>query len=171
MLNSFLTFLSRRLVSGVVYAHCDIPCGIYDPHSMQLAAHTVIRMTQLIEELEPPKFPMPDVVEAKGKLNSLARYVQVKEEHAELVKKEIRILWGDYFKPEHLKDHPELHETVWKALQASSKARQEVNMEAAKELLALTHQIAELFWKTKGVETVRGKSFYPTEGEIVYPKV
>jgi len=171
MLNSFLTFLSRRLVKGVVYAHCDIPCGIYDPHQMQVAAHTVLRMTQLIEELEPPKFPLPDVAEAKKKLNSLARYVAVKEEHAELCKREVRILWGDYFKAEHLEQYPELHDTVWKVLKVASTARQEVSLEAAAELLSLTQLIAEVFWKTKGVETVRGKSFYPTEGEMVYPKV
>jgi nickel superoxide dismutase len=101
----------------------------------------------------------------------MTRYVLVKEEHAEDCKNEIRILWGDYFKPEHLEQFSELHDIVWKALKAASKTRQEVSMEAAQELLSLTQQIAEIFWKTKGVEAVRQKSFYPTEGDIVYPKV
>lgn len=159
MIYFFLSLISRLLRLKPVHAHCDIPCGIYDPHQMQLAAHTVIRMTQLIEELGKE----PDA-------HKLARYTATKEEHGELCKKEIRILWGDYFKPEHVEQHPELHDTVWKALKAASKARQEVNMQASQELLSLTQEIAEIFWRTKGVETVRRKSYYPTEGEMVLPK-
>lgn len=170
MLYQILSLLHTIRPVKEVFAHCDIPCGIYDPHYAQVAAHTVIRMTQLIQDLEPPSFPKPDMKEAKGKLNSLARYVQVKEEHAEICKREVAILWGDYFKPEHAEQYPELHGLVWKALKKASQAKQEVNLEAAEELLAAVQQIAELFWKTKGRETVRAKSPYPTEREMVYPK-
>lgn len=145
-----------------VYAHCDIPCGIYDPHQMQLAAHTVIRMTQLIQELKKE--------DEKVFIEQMARYTKVKEDHSEILKHELRVLWGDYFKEEHLKDNPKLHETVFKTLKLASKARQEINMDVAKELLSATQEIAEVFWKTKGRDTIRVASLYPTALEMVLPK-
>ncbi len=150
----------------IAYAHCDIPCGIYDPHQMQLAAHTVIRMTSMINDLKVSS-ENPSFEERKKIIHQVSRLTKVKEEHAELVKHELRILWGDYFKEEHLKDYPDLHTLVFKTLKLASKARQEINMDAANELLANTQQIAEIFYKTKGVTPVRVKSVYPTGLEIV----
>jgi len=103
--------------------------------------------------------------------NKLARYIATKEQHAEIAKSEIRILWGDYFKPEHAQAHPQLHETVFKAMKTASKARQEINLQAAEDLLKVTNDIAEIFWKTKNIPTVRAKAPYPTERETVYPKL
>lgn len=145
------------------YAHCDIPCGIYDPYPAQMAAHTVIRMVNLIQELKKGK--------EKDFIHKLARYTKVKEEHAEIVKHEIRILWGDYFKEEHIREYPELHGLVFKAMKLASKARQEVSLEPAEELLATVQKIAEIFYKTKGLSPVRIKPPYPTEGEIVFQDV
>src|SRR5438552_405413 len=82
----------------------------------------------------------------------------------------LRILWGDYFKPEHLKTFPELHDLVWKALKSGSKARQEINLQAAEDLLKATNDIASIYWKTKGFETITAKAPYPTERLTVYPK-
>lgn len=151
-----------------VEAHCDIPCGIYDPHAAQVAALTVIRMLQLIENL-----PKPDANASKEQvdayLNSLARYVAVKEEHAKICEHELVILWTDYFKPEHLEKHPNLHELVWKTTKLTSTVKQQLNMQAAQELLDGVNQIAEIFWATKGVPTRRQPSNQPTGGEIVAP--
>ena len=77
---------------------------------------------------------------------------------------------NDYFKEEHFKAHPQLKETIAKAVKASIKARQEINMEAAQECLAEVQKVAEIFWKTKGVNSVRIKAPYPSGGEIVVPK-
>lgn len=139
-----------------VHAHCDIPCGIYDPHNAQLSAHTVMRMVQLIQETSDP--------------HKIARYVKVKEEHAEQLKHEVRIIWGDYFKPEHLKQHPKLHELVWEIMHLASKAKQEVDIKLCEKLLSKVQEFSEIFWKTKGREVVRIKSLYPTSGEMVLPK-
>ena len=147
-------FFIKLLPSKPVFAHCDIPCGIYDPHEAQLAAHTIIRMTNLIND-------------ASGDVHKIARCTRVKEEHAERVEKELETLWADYFKEEHLKDYPNLHDLIWKAIKLSGKVRQEVNPEAAGDLLKSVQEIAEIFWKTKGMESVRIPSGYPTEGEIV----
>lgn len=165
ILRHILERLDKTLDFPVAYAHCDIPCGIYDPHAMQMAAHTVVRMDMLIA----------DVAKGGGSSaedrNKLIRYVKVKEEHAELCKNEIKTLWGDYFKPEHAKAHPELSELVWNALKSASKAKQTADIKNAEELLENTERIAEIFWNTKSVKTKRVKSFYPSEHEMVYPVV
>lgn len=160
--------LLKLLPSNTAYAHCDIPCGIYDPHNAQMAAHTVIRMTNLILDL---KIDQNAPIEDRKKfIHALTRYTKVKEEHAELVKHEIRILWGDYFKEEHLTKFPDLHNLVFKTMKLASKARQEINLEVANELLQTVQKIAEIFFKTKELEVLRVKSPYPTGGEIVLHK-
>jgi nickel superoxide dismutase len=151
-----------------VFAHCDIPCGIYDPHEAQISALTVLRMMQLIGELpKPAAGAKPEDMEAYGA--KLARYMLVKETHAERVKSELRILWGDYFTPDHVKANPNLHESFWKAMKTASKARQGTNLADANELLQQVHAIAEVFWKTKGAATKKVPSMQKSGGEIVYP--
>ncbi len=144
-----------------VHAHCDIPCGIYDPHLAQIGALTVIRMNQLIDALP----AQPDAASR----HSFVRYTLVKEEHAELVKREVRVIYGDYFKPEHADKYPELQGLVWKLLKGAGKGRQEINMEAAQQLLADLHRFAEIFWETKGVATKKQPSNQAVGGEIVVP--
>jgi len=169
MLHRLLHAAETLMPFQTVSAHCDIPCGIYDPHLAQLAAHTVVRMVQLISELPKPG------ADATGQqrqefVHRMARATATKDEHAELVKHEVRIIWGDFFKPEHLKQFPELHELVWQIMKLASKARQDVSMEPAQELLAKVQRFAELFWKAKGIEAVRIKAPYPSGGELVLPK-
>ncbi len=163
-----LRSIDRVAAPAVAEAHCDIPCGIYDPHHMQIAALTVVRMHQLIEALERPGADAP--IEARNKAgNSIVRYIAVKEEHAELVKKEVRIIWGDYFKPEHLEKYPDLNDVVWGILKLAGKTRQEINMQFAQDLLAQTQKFAEIFWDTKGVKTKRAPSNQAVGGELVVP--
>ena len=88
MLQTITQFAGWVLPTRVVHAHCDIPCGIYDPRDAIQAAQTVIRMTELIGELGVPS--------SVDDHNSFVRYVQVKEEHAEKAKHDILIIWTDY---------------------------------------------------------------------------
>lgn len=145
-------------------AHCDIPCGIYDPHQSQVAALTVIRMIDLMGELK--QAHQPETIEYQ---NSMARYILVKEEHAELVKREVRVIWGDYIKQEHLDKYPELPGLVHKIMQLGSKARQGANREVACDLLVAVNRFAEIYWETKGVQTKRVKAPYKPGEEIVHP--
>ena len=156
-MNALLSLLIKFLPTRLVYAHCDIPCGIYDPHQMQMAAHTIIRMTSLLGE-------------AKDDMHKIARLTRVKEKHGEMIEEELGTLEVDYFKDEHFKEHSELEELIKKTAKLSVKARQEISVEVAQELLASVQQIAEIFWKTKKMEPVRIPSGYPTEGEIVSHK-
>lgn len=151
MLYKFFAFLHKKYPARTVYAHCDIPCGIYTPEPALTAAKTVIKMVEKIQQLQPPSFPMPNIEEAKGKVNSMVRYIQVKEEHAQKVKQELLVLWTDYFKAEHLAMFPNLHETFWKAAKLCSKNKQEVNMETAQELLKAVQDIAEMFRKAESI--------------------
>jgi len=150
------------------YAHCDIPCGIYDPHEAQIAALTVIRMDQLIGELvHPAHDAKPE--EFVNYVSKLARYTSVKEQHAERLKHEVRVIWGDYFTPDHVKQFPQAHELVFKILKQASKTRQGTNLADAQELLKLVQEFAEIFWQTKGAKTKRQPSMQKSGGELVVP--
>lgn len=161
ILGPAIRLMNQVFPPRVAYAHCDIPCGIYDPHLAQIAALTTVRMNQLIGAL-----PNPVSQQDQAKLS---RYVSVKEEHAELCKRELRILWADYFKPEHVQQYPDLHDLFWNAMKNASKVRQEISAEAAQELGSNVQQITEIFWKTKGASTRRQPSLQAAGGEIVYP--
>lgn len=165
MLYPIIDKLDRFFHFEKAKAHCDIPCGIYDPHAALIGALTVIRMIDLMNDLK--NTHAPDSLEYQ---NSMARYIQVKEEHAEKVKHEVRVIFGDYFKKEHVLDFPELPELVHKIHQDASKARQTVDRHVAMELLSKVNRFAEIFWKTKGIETQRVPAPYKPGEEIVLPK-
>ncbi len=147
-----------------VRAHCDIPCGIYDPHNAQIGALTVIRMIDLMGELKQSHDPASMEFQ-----NSMARYIAVKEEHAELVKREVRVIYGDYIKQEQLDKFPEIPGLVQKIFQLGSKARQGVSREIACDLLEAVNRFAEIYWATKNIQTKRVKAPYKPGEEIIYP--
>ncbi len=126
----------------VVRAHCDIPCGIYDPSEAVLAARTVARMVELIGQIDPSSTSVAD-------RNKFVRCVSVKEQHAEKVKREVQVIWSDYFKPEHLEKVPDLHSKVWNVLKLAGKNKQSVDAGVAAELEAAVKEFADLFWSTK----------------------
>lgn len=143
----FYFLLAKFLPTQIAYAHCDVPCGIYDPKTAQIAAATVLKMVQKIKDLSLPNFAQKEEVEIYQ--NSITRFVWTKEEHARKCKEELLILWTDYFKPEHLSKFPKLHEHFWQVAKLCSKNKQEVNLEAAKDLVKAVDEIAEIFQKTK----------------------
>lgn len=130
-------------------AHCDVPCGIYDPTPAKIAAKTVEKMVMQIGDIHLPK-DWNDAHEAREYTHMLARRIAVKEQHAEMCKRELSILWSDFFKPEHLEKFPNLHDMFWKAEKLCSKNKQEVNLDAAKELVAKVDEIAKIFYEAKG---------------------
>ena len=147
MIYKLFEFLNKIHPAEMLYAHCDIRCGIYTSEPALTAAKTVVKMVEKIEELAPPNLAARDMSEMKSKANSIVRFIMVKEEHAQICKEQLLILWTDYFKPEHLRDFPDLHDTFWKATKLCSKNKQEVNMEAAQELLSAVEGIASMFQK------------------------
>src|SRR3990167_2073028 len=164
-----LRFVDWIFLPKIAYAHCDIPCGIYDPHETQVAAHTVLRMAQMIVDLKASS-ENPEFDERKRIISQISRLTKVKEEHAELIKQQIRVIWGDYFKDEHVKKYKTLHHLVFRIMKQASAAKQNVDVKAANELLEMIQKFAEIFWETKGRKVQKVKSGYPTEGVIVLPK-
>lgn len=164
MIYKLILSVDKYLSFPVAKAHCDIPCGIYDPAPAQIDALTVVRMMDLMAALEQG--------EEKGKLeyhNTLSRYITVKEEHAEKAKHEIRVIWGDYIKGTHLEKYPELPGLVHKIMQLGSKSRQTSDREHGLAFVDAINQFAEIFWATKNVKIKKAKAPYAPGLEMVYP--
>ncbi len=123
------------------HAHCDIPCGVYDPAQARIEAESCYRIIEKYHASSDEVFR--------------ARCLIVKEERAELTKHHIDVMWHDYFKPEHLDKYPDLHDTCWKASKQASQVKRTVDLEEARKLLALIDRIDE-YWKgTNGPAATR----------------
>lgn len=120
-----------------VYAHCDLPCGVYDPAQARIEAQSVHEIMKKYEAL--------DHQEDKW------RAVFIKEQRAELVKHHLWVLWTDYFKPEHTKEYPALHELVWKATKQASTCKKSTDPAEGQKLLDMIDEIANIFAATKKV--------------------
>jgi nickel superoxide dismutase len=126
-----------------VYAHCDVPCGIYETDTMRHAADTCLRMIEKIEAL-------PDESgEKSDDHNNFIRMVVTKEKHAQLCKDQIYILWSDYFKPEHVEKFPDLHTKMWEAAKQCGKVKQSISRDEAQKLVEMVAGIAKMFEESK----------------------
>ena len=131
-------------------AHCDGPCGVYDPASSRIAAEAVQSMTNKMLALECPD--SSNTPSMAGYLNTMSRYASIKEEQAHLTKSELLVLWTDYFKPEHLESNPNLHDLFWRATKLCSACKVEVSPSHAQDLMDIIEEIHDIFWATKGRE-------------------
>ncbi len=143
------------------YAHCDIPCKIYDPAVSLVAALSVVRLTDILLEI--------DDLSSLDSQSKLARVVVQKEDEAQKVKDEVNIIWGDYFKEPQLEAFPETHEIVHGIMRLGSKCKQEVSRAAAEELLRELNRFVDIFWKTKDIETKTVIAPYPPALPMVVP--
>ena len=148
MLRSALSAIVRVLPASVVHAHCDGPCGVYDPASARVAAEAVLSMTKKLKSLEAPA--NGDATAMAAYNNTFSRYVAIKEDQAKETKKELLILWTDYFKPDHLATFPDLHDTIWKATKLCSACKVHIDQGKAEELMAAVEKIHNMFWQSKG---------------------
>lgn len=133
--------LSFAPLISEVSAHCDVPCGVYETDTLRNAAFTCRVMVQKITEL--------GELDSPEKMNSFVRMVATKEAHAERAKHELAVLWGDYFKPEHLEKFPDLHTTFWGALKQASKVKQTISLEEAERLIEQVGGIVTMFADSK----------------------
>ncbi|MEO0461497.1 MAG: superoxide dismutase, Ni [Pseudomonadota bacterium] len=137
--------------------HCDIPCGIYDTGPAIYHAASVLRLIDQFNEAGNDDFL------------KRSRLVADKENQAEKVKHEVRVIWGDYFKSQHIEAHPEIHDLTHAIMQQASKCKQGASREDGVTLVELLNSFAEIFWQTKGVQTARGTSPYEPKISVVYP--
>ena len=146
-------------------AHCDIPCKIYDPSSAQIAALSVIRFMDLLAEIgTKDSLSLADHAQ-------ISRLVSEKESHAEKVKQEGRVIWGDYFKAPQLESHRDVHGLVHRLMLAGSACKQHVDRDKGTALLELVNEFAGKFWQTKGVEVYTATCPYPPSETVLYPKI
>ena len=130
--------LRRLLVpTTVVSAHCDLPCGVYDPAQARIEAESIKGIIAKYEGNEDPVFR--------------TRAILIKEQRAELVKHHLWVLWTDYFKAPHFEKYPELNTLFNEAtkLAGASGAKGSVDPAVAEELLAKIAVIDKIFWETK----------------------
>ncbi len=120
-----------------VYAHCDLPCGVYDPAQARIEAQSVKAIQEKYQANDDPAFR--------------TRAILIKEQRSELVKHHLWVLWTDYFKPNHVEQYPQLHNLFWQATKAAGAAGGKGSMDPAdgQKLLDLVDQIADIFWETK----------------------
>ena len=126
-----------------VHAHCDLPCGVYDPAQARIEAESVQKIQEKYQDAEGQKKPSESADDYR------ARALAIKEHRADLVKHHLWVLWTDYFKPEHLEKFPELHDTFWKATKAAGEAKKSQDPAQGKELLDLIAEVDRIFWETK----------------------
>ena len=122
-------------------AHCDLPCGVYDPEQARIEAESCYRIVEKYAANEDATFR--------------TRAIAIKEERAELVKHHLDVLWHDYFKPEHLEAVPNLHDLFWNATKQVSKVKASVDLADAKQLLELVDQVDAAWKATGGLEKTR----------------
>jgi nickel superoxide dismutase len=140
--------LINKMNFEIAEAHCDGPCGVYDPAQARIEAESVLQLTKKILDLK-----YPEGGDAKAHTayhNTMTRFIAIKEARAELAKHHLLVLWTDYFKPAHLEKYPNLHELFWKAAKACSSCKQEVSLEHAQELMDAIKEVHTIFWESKG---------------------
>ena len=135
--------LVKNHPAPVAHAHCDGPCGIYDPSSARIAAEAALSMTKKLAALKPPAGN--DAQAWADYLTTFSRFTAIKEEQAHLAKTELLVLWTDYFKPPHLERNPRIHEIFWKAAKQCSEVKVHVDVAAAEKLLEMIKEIPHFF--------------------------
>jgi nickel superoxide dismutase len=132
--------LAHLLPITTVYAHCDLPCGVYDPAQARIEAQSVLKIMEKYQE---------NVAAHPDDLVFQTRSIIIKEERAELAKRHLWVLWTDYFKPEHLEKHPQLHDLFWRATKAAGQAKHSMDPADGQKLLDLIDEVAQVFADTK----------------------
>lgn len=117
-----------------VYAHCDLPCGVYDPAQARIEAESVLNTQKKYADLHD---------------EDKIRAIIIKEQRAELVKHHLWVIWTDYVKPEHLELHEDVHDLFWRATKKAGECKKSTNPATGEELLALIAEVDEFFQKTK----------------------
>ncbi|HEV2809996.1 MAG TPA: superoxide dismutase, Ni [Acidimicrobiales bacterium] len=135
MISRLLAALDRISVPDPVFAHCDLPCGVYDPAQARIEAESVRNCQQKFQDSDDPVFKQ--------------RAVLIKEQRADLVKHHLWVLWTDYFKPNHLEAHPDLHDSFWKATKLAGDSKRSNDPAQGQELLDAVSEIDRVFWETK----------------------
>ena len=135
IIDRLLETVDRLAPPTRVHAHCDLPCGVYDPAQARIEAESVKATMEKFNSSEDETFKI--------------RATIIKEERADLVKHHLWVLWTDYFKPEHLAKFPDLHDKFWKATKTAGEAKKTNDVAVGERLLAEIAEIDAMFWESK----------------------
>src|SRR5437588_3047401 len=143
LLSRLTALVDRLSPPETVHAHCDLPCGIYDPAQARIEAESVRAIQERYQNAENMKGPNQTTEDYK------ARALNIKEQRADLVKHHLWVLWTDYFTPAHLEKYPQLHQIFWNATKTAGEAKKTTDIAVADSLLAQIAEIDKIFWETK----------------------
>lgn len=135
ILPTLLSLADRVRAPKEVFAHCDLPCGVYDPAQARIEAESVRNCMEKHNESDDPQFKQ--------------RAILIKEQRADLVKHHLWVLWTDYFTPEHVEAHPDLHDVFWKATKLAGEAKQTTDVAVGDELLDAIGEVDRIFKDTQ----------------------
>ena len=127
----------------IAYAHCDVPCGVYDPAQARIEAESVRAIQERYQKAEQMKSADESVEDYR------TRCLVIKEQRADLVKHHLWVLWSDYFKPEHAEQHPQLHQLFWTATKEAGLAKKNQDPAQGQKLLEAIAEIGTIFWETR----------------------
>ena len=134
-----MRLLTRVLApKSIAHAHCDLPCGVYDPAQAKIEAQSVKAILEKYAANEDPAFR--------------TRALIIKEQRSELVKHHLWVLWTDYFKAPHFEKYPQLNTLFNEATKLAGGGggtKSSVDVATADQLLAKIDEIAAIFWETK----------------------
>ncbi|HEY6796211.1 MAG TPA: superoxide dismutase, Ni [Kineosporiaceae bacterium] len=132
-----LSRLLDALRGTEVSAHCDLPCGVYDPAQARIEAESVKAVIAKYHASDDEAFK--------------TRAVLIKEQRSDLVKHHLWVLWTDYFKPPHFEKYPQLHALFNEATKLAGAGGTKGTMDesVADNLLAKIDEISKIFWETK----------------------
>jgi nickel superoxide dismutase len=133
-----MRLLTRLLApTAVAHAHCDLPCGVYDPAQARIEAESIKAIDEKYQANSDPEFR--------------TRALIIKEQRSELVKHHLWVLWTDYFKPPHFEKYPQLNTLFNEAtkLAGASGTKGSADPAVADQLLAKIDEINKIFWETK----------------------
>lgn len=160
MLHDLISKFDSKL--DTASAHCDIPCGIYDPQPALYHALSTVRQMDILIGLKDKEMTVHTAMQ-------VARNTAEKEKQAEKVKAEIRIIWGDFIKGDKFEKYPNAHDLSHKIMMKASACKQDLHREDGEALVELCNQFAEMFWDMKGVKSKRVTAPYAPALEVVYP--
>jgi nickel superoxide dismutase len=124
---------------ATAHAHCDLPCGVYDPAQARIEAESVKAISEKYQQNTDPEFR--------------ARALFIKEQRSDLVKHHLWVLWTDYFKPPHFEKYPQLHQLFNEATKlaggGAGGTKSSTDPAVADQLLAKIDEISKIFWETK----------------------
>ena len=135
LLSRLTALVDRLSPPETVHAHCDLPCGIYDPAQARIEAESVRAIQEKYQGSDDPVFK--------------DRCILIKEERADLVKHHLWVLWTDYFKPEHVEKYPDLHQLFWDATKEAGAAKKSEDPKQGQKLLDAIGKVDKIFWETK----------------------